>query len=138
MESWRHAWRNGVQPLMSTKALEALKRAIKLDSPELLQGATTSPPPLRCVQDWPVEGACLIAFAGWQGEGLTTVADVEEYFARICFDADERLGEPAACRWILNHYDDTPRYVVFEQLLEEIEAELHRRKPDYLKNGESS
>lgn len=48
-----------------------------------------------------------------------TVGDCEEEFAQMCFKADELLGEPAACRWFLNWFDDTPR----EQMLKELGAE---------------
>jgi hypothetical protein len=65
---------------------------------------------------------------GWQGEELKTVGEVEEFFARACFDADQRLGEPAACRWFLNWFDDTPRNRMRHELLEEIELELNKRK----------
>jgi hypothetical protein len=43
-----------------------------------------------------------VGYCAWQGDGLETVAEVEEFFARVCFEADQVLGEPAACRWFLN------------------------------------
>ena len=98
MESWRKVWREGLAPLLSIKALQALEKALEADDHRLIQGATTTPPPLQCVQDWPVEAADALAFCGWQGEGLATVIEVEEYFAGACFDCDQRLGEPAGCR----------------------------------------
>jgi hypothetical protein len=79
------------------------------------------------VQGWPCEGACLVGYAGWKGEHLETVGDVEEYFARACFEADQRLGEPAGCRWLLNFFDDTPRDEMRRELLFEVERELERR-----------
>src|SRR6516164_2401639 len=79
MESWRRVWREGLEPLLSPEALEALSLALVRDDPRLLQGATTSPPPLQCVQDWPVEAACALGFCGWQGENLHSVAEVEEF-----------------------------------------------------------
>src|SRR5687768_10861154 len=85
MESWKHVWRKGVAPLLSTESLESLRQALVHDDPHLLQGATCSPPPLQCVQDWPVEGACALGYCGWRGDGLETVAEVEEFFARMCF-----------------------------------------------------
>ena len=91
MESWRKVWRDGVEPLLSTEGLEALRQAVVRDDPRLLQGATTTPPPLMCVQDWPVEAACALGYCGWQGDGLETVAEVEEFFARMCFEIDARL-----------------------------------------------
>ena len=96
MESWRKVWREGLAPLISSEGLEALRSALQCDDARLLQGATTTPPPLQCVQDWPVEAACALGFCGWQGEGLESVAEVEEYFARLCFEVDQHLGEPAA------------------------------------------
>ncbi len=127
METWRKVWRQGLAPLLSTPGLEALRRALLSDDPRLLQGATLSPPPLRCVQDWAVEGACALGYCGWQGDDLETVAEVEEFFARTCFEADERLGEPAAVRWFLNWFDETPRDEMRRQLLAEVNRSLARR-----------
>ena len=129
MESWRKVWRDGMAPQLSVTALSALQQALQNDDPRLLQGATTSPPPLECVRDWPVEAACVLGFCGWQGEGLETVAEVEEFFARSCFEADQRLGEPAACRWFLNWFDDTPRDEMRRALLAEVEKALADRIP---------
>jgi hypothetical protein len=128
MESWRKVWREGVAPLLSTAGLEALQKALKNDDSRLLQGSTTTPPPLQCVQDWPVEAACALSFCGWQGDGLETVAEVEEFFARTCFEIDQRLGEPAACRWFLNWFDETPRDEMREQLLAEVQRALAQRR----------
>ena len=130
MESWRKVWREGVAPLLSTAALEALRKALACDDARLLQGATTTPPPLQCVQDWPVEAACALGFCGWQGEGLETVAEVEEFFARMCFEIDQRLGEPAGCRWFLNWFDETPRDEMRQLLLAEVTRSLARRQSD--------
>jgi len=51
MESWRKVWREGVAPLLSTRSLETLRHGLVTDDPQLQQGATTTPPPLQCVQD---------------------------------------------------------------------------------------
>jgi hypothetical protein len=127
MESWRMVWREGFAPLISTAGLLALKQALLGNDGRLSQGSTTVPAPLMCVQDWPVEAACALGFCGWQGEGLETVGEVEEYFARLCFEADQRLGEPAGCRWFLNWFDDTPRDQMRPALLEEVERVLTER-----------
>ena len=127
MESWRKVWREGLEPLLSPSSLEALRRGLANDDPRLLQGATTTPPPLQCVQDWPVEAACALGYCGWEGDGLETVAEVEEYFARMCFEVDQRLGEPAGCRWFLNWYDETPRDEMRRLLLAEVNRALARR-----------
>lgn len=121
MEAWRKVWREGFVPVLSRRALEALRDALRDDDPRLLQGCTTNPPPLMVVLDWPVEGACATGFCGWQGEELGTVGEVEEFFAEVCFLADQRLGEPAACRHFLNWYDDTPRDEMRRELLAEVE-----------------
>ncbi len=130
MESWRKVWREGLVPLLSTAALEALRRGLADDDARLLQGSTTTPPPLQCVQDWPVEAACALGYCGWQGEGLETVAEVEEFFARMCFEIDKRLGEPAGCRWFLNWFDETPREEMRRELLAEVNRALALRRAD--------
>jgi hypothetical protein len=130
MESWRKVWREGLVPLLSTSGLEALRRGLADDDARLLQGATTTPPPLQCVQDWPVEAACALGWCGWQGEGLETVAEVEEFFARMCFEIDQRLGEPAGCRWFLNWFDETPREEMRNELLAEVNRALALRRVD--------
>ena len=127
MESWRKVWRDGVAPLMSDDGLIALRKALIDDDPKLIQGGTTNPPPLQCVQDWPCEAACALGYAGWQGDGLNTVGEVEEYFARMCHEIDQRIGEPAGCRW-LNWFDETPRDEMRRLFLEEITLELGNRR----------
>jgi hypothetical protein len=128
MESWRKVWREGVEPLLSTEGLDALRRALVQDDARLLQGSTTTPPPLLCVQDWPVEAACALGYCGWQGDGLETVGEVEEFFARMCFAIDQRLGEPAGCRWFLNWFDETPRDEMRRLLLGEVMHALTERR----------
>jgi hypothetical protein len=128
MESWKKVWREGVAPLLSKEGLEALRRGLINDDLRLVQGATTCPPPLQCVQDWPVEGACALGYCGWLGEGLETIGEVEEFFARMCFEIDQRLGQPAGCRWFLNWFDDTPRDDMRRQLLNEVNRTLACRE----------
>jgi len=131
MESWRNVWRMGVSPLLSTESLEVLRKVLATDDPRLAQGATTTPPTLQCFQDWPVEAACALGYCGWQGDGLETVAEVEEFFARACFEIDQQMGEPAACRWFLNWFDDTPREEMRRELLVEVQRTLADRcEPD--------
>ncbi len=130
MESWRRVWRDGLVPLLSTTGLEALRRGLADDDARLLQGATTTPPPLQCVHDWPVEAACALGYCGWVGDGLETVGEVEEFFARICFEADQALGEPAACRWFLNWFDEAPRQEMrSESVAPYLAPAFHRAPP---------
>lgn len=131
LASWRIVWRNGFAPLCSTAGLEALADALRSDDRRLVQGATTSPPPSMCVRDHELEACCPVTFTGVPelgGFGEATVGDAEDHFARMCFDADQRLGEPAACRWFLNAWDDTPRDEMRRELLVEVERELAERR----------
>lgn len=121
---WREVWRKGIAPLLSPKALEALQQALQADDYRLIQGATTAPPPLCATQDWPVEAACALGYCGWQGENLERVANVEEYFAQLCFNCDRALNEPAAVRFFLNWADETPRYEMISRLLPEVTLAL--------------
>jgi hypothetical protein len=129
MTAWQRSFHDGIAPLLSTRALLALKKALAVDDPALIQGATTDPPPQQAVQDWLVEAACAIAYAGWQGEGLATIGEVEDYFANVCFGADKALGEPAGCRWFLTWFDETPRGPMRLALLAEIDLALASREP---------
>jgi hypothetical protein len=143
-ESWRLAWRNGFVPVLSTVALEALAEALRVDDQRLTQGSTTTPPPLMCVQNFPVEAACALGFCGAaEGGGFCTdaagkrvysrvddaarVGAVELFFAGTCFKADEILGEPAGCHWFLNWFDDTPRTEMRRELLAEVDLALRSR-----------
>jgi hypothetical protein len=55
---------------------------------------------------------------------------VEEFFARMCFEIDQRLGEPAGCRWFLNWFDETPREEMRQQLLAEVKRALAQRRAE--------
>jgi hypothetical protein len=82
------------------------------------------------VENWPVEASCLLGYPGVEehgGFGTARVADVEEFFARICRRIDETLAEPAACRFLITWWDETPRSEAIAQLLPEVEAEIRRR-----------
>jgi hypothetical protein len=114
-------------PQFPTAGLEALRDALEQNDPMLIQGATTNPPPMICVQNWPVKGACVIGYCGWKGLALETVAEVEEFFARVCFGADRALRDPAAVQWFLNWADDTPRSEVRRLLFDEVERTLAMR-----------
>ena len=127
MESWRLVWRKGVEPLVSFAGLQALEDALLRDDPRLLQGATTAPPPLRCVEDCPVEAACPITLTGWLGDGLSNVGECEEYFARMCYEIDQRLGEPAGCRWFISWSDEAPRDEMRRELLAEVRLAIGAR-----------
>ena len=128
MESWRMVWRQGFAPVLPTKGLQELLTALETDDVRLLQGATSQPPPRMCVQDWPCEGADAIGFVGWAEEDMdATVGEVEEFFAKACFHCDQLLGEPAACRYVLRFWDDTPRGEARWELAHEVKLVLLSR-----------
>lgn len=127
LEAWRKVWREGLSKVISLDGLKALLVALVADDKRLIQGATTSPPPLMCVADWPVEAADAIGICGWLGEGIETVGGVEEYFAKRCFDSDQLMKEPAAVRFFLNWADETPRNQMREALLPEVELAIRER-----------
>jgi hypothetical protein len=127
MFAWQKSFRDGIAPNLSTAGLIALKGAIETDDASLIQGETTSPPPLDCCADKPVKACCAIAYAVWKGDARSTVSEVEEAFARVCYLADQALGEPAAVRWFVNWFDETPRATMRRQLLAEVNRELAKR-----------
>ncbi len=129
MESWRLCWRNGFAHVLPTKGLQGLLAALEKDDPRLTQGSTTTPAPLMCVQDWPAEGADAIAFVGWAEQDMqASVGELEEFFAKACFDCDQHMsGEPAACRWFLCWFDDTPRPEMRRELIHEVRLVLMAR-----------
>lgn len=127
MEPWRRVWREGVLPQLSTAGLQALRQALLRDDGRLLQGATSSPPALQAFSDLKVEATCAIGYCGWQGEGLSTVGQVEDFFQRVCDGADAALREAAACRYFLNWFDDTPRDEMRRRLLDEVGRALEER-----------
>jgi hypothetical protein len=134
MESWRQVWRVGLAPQISTAGLEALRSALIADDSRLIQGSTTTPPPLMCVLDWPVEAACAIGFCGWQGDKLQRVEQVERYFAERCANCDHDTGEDGGVRHFLNWFDDTPRVHVLRELLPEVERELSSREVNHVRS----
>ncbi len=123
MESWKLVWRETV-PLLPHEGLMALRDALAADLPSLCQGATTDPPPANHYAQARPDAACLLGYCGWKGLGLETVEEVEEFFAATCYEIDQRLGEPASCRWLLNWFDETPREQMRRDLLAEVELAL--------------
>ena len=124
LEPWRKCWRIGFVPQMSERQLTALRVALEMDSPELVQGHTAIP---ICDGTAACEGACAVGYACWRGDGLVSTFQVYQRFAEVCFEADRLIADPAGCRWFLQWFDDTPREEVRRDLLGEIDAELARR-----------
>jgi len=121
MEAWRKVWREGVLPLLTKENLEVLLAALESDDQTLIQGATSQPPPLQCVADWPVEACCAFGYMGWK-QGLETVGEIETFFATMAYEVDCKIDEPAGCRFFLNWFDETPR----DEMRRELSAEIRR------------
>jgi hypothetical protein len=132
MHTWQKSWRGGIAPNLSAASLMALKQALERDDPALLQGATLSPPPLERLLDWPVEAACAVAYAGWKGDGRTSVRQVAEFFGKICYLAHQGLGEQGTVGDFLNWFDDTPREEMRRELLAEVVLSLAQSRFDPL------
>jgi hypothetical protein len=129
MPAWKRCWRYGICPQLDHDALEALRRALLNDDPRLIQGATTSPPSLQCTDDWALQGGDPIIFALWQGNGFGIVGKAEEEWAMICWRASDALGDPEACRWFFNWWDETDRQTARQALLVEIDLHLMGSMP---------
>ena len=129
MEKWRRVWREGLAPQFSQRGLLALQTALGTDDVRLLQGVVSSPPPLDALRACAVNGTCAISLCGWQGDGLRSVGQIEDYFHRICDAADAVFHEPAACRYFLNWFDETPRAEMRRELLAEVRLALRERMP---------
>jgi hypothetical protein len=92
-----------------------------------LQGTTCYPPLLDELKDQAVQATCVLGYCGWQGEGLHTVGQLDEFFQKLCDAADQNFPEPAACRFFLNWYDDTPRDEMRRELFVEVALALRER-----------
>lgn len=123
---WRWVWRDGLAELLPDAGLLALRDALVLDDPALVQGTTVQPPPFWSNSRLPVECGCPVAYALWKS-GSVTVGAVAGYFRSVLRDAERKLGVEEATRSFLNWFDDTPRALAIEDLLIEVEAEMERR-----------
>jgi hypothetical protein len=130
LTAWQHAWRDGFVPQLTTQGLKGLCKALQENSPRLITGATTNPPPLQSVTNWPVDGCCPVFFALLDGRRPyeVSVGALEERWAMACYRADQLLGEPAACRYLLNQIDEWSREDLLRNLLPEVELALAQRE----------
>jgi hypothetical protein len=125
---WQKVVRDGIAPLLSTAALEALEDALSRNDPRLIQGDTTSPMPEPRLADYPCEAACALGYAGWISDGLQTVGEVEEFFVRMVLAIYARLGGPGFCQPFFAWFDDTPRRTMRKLLVGEVRRVLARRR----------
>lgn len=133
MKMWRKVFINGIAPSISNSGLVQLIKELAMEPSSLIQRETVFPEPIAPNMDRPVEAACAIGFCGWKGEGCETVAEVIEYFSRVCYETDQRLCEEAGCRWFINWFDDTDMEIVREELTSAIVDVLRTRALSGLK-----
>ena len=124
MKLWRQVW-HAFADEIGIDGCRALLVALEADDPRLHQGVTVHPPPLPTNLDCPPESACAVSLCGWLSEpGLISVGEVEEYFARVCHEVDQRLGQSGGCRHFLNWFDETPREEMRAALIPEVRLAL--------------
>jgi hypothetical protein len=119
MERWQVAFR-AAAPFLGLGGLRALEKALRDDDPRLVQGVTTSPPAHLVMLSWPVEQACLYCYCGWQGDGLGTVGEAQEFFGEAVAATDRAMGEPAGARHLISFWDEAPRGEARAALLPEV------------------
>ncbi len=122
----RDVWRVGLAPLLSLEQLERLRIALATNDPRLCQGMTVIPRVLNEDDPLQAEAACPIGFCAL-GE-LRRSAQIEMYFAEMCREIDVRMGALAACRYLINFWDDNPRDVVRAAMLTEVQRTLAERR----------
>jgi hypothetical protein len=129
MESWRTCWREGFAPVLSKKALEALRQGLLDDDEALIQGATVIPFPALLNLPSKCEAGCAIGYATWKGEGLDTVGKVTDAFYDVCMKAGELLGTgpDAGIHHFLGWFDDEERIMMRLDLLKEVELALESK-----------
>lgn len=121
MERWRLVWRQGFAPKISTVGLQALLKALEEDDQTLIQGNTVYP------QEGQPEACCLIAYAGWKGDGLKSTVDIVDYFDRLCAGADEAFKNPLEGYYFFKWFDDQKREEFRRELIPEIKLALEKR-----------
>jgi hypothetical protein len=130
LSAWQRVWRVGIVPQLTLAGLRGLRVALEQDRPSLIQGATTQPPPLQAVCDWPVEACCPLCYALLDGNRpeYVSVGPLEDRFAEACFAADKLCGEPAAIRYFLNQVDEWSRPELIANLLPEVNLAISQRQ----------
>lgn len=122
--SWQKVFRDGFAPEMTMDELLAVREALVINDPLMIQDATVEPELSEFVQPC---GACFVSYGLWKANRLSTTMEVSDMFARRCQLADNRLGFHSAIRFFLNWFDETPRQEVFAKLLVEVDAVISER-----------
>lgn len=125
-DSWRPAW-EAAAPHLPTEGLESLRRALLERDPRLCSGVVCGPPPLLRPEA-PVDVACALAWVGWHGWDLRSVAQVHRWFYDVCALIDRSLGRPHASSLFYVWWDLHGPEVWARELVPAIDRELQRRQ----------
>lgn len=127
-------WKDGFAVDLCCDQLVILRDALARGELRLLQGQSTEPQPLRGNLDRSILAADAVVYPHWRYTFgvVETVGAASEVFAACCFNADQYLGEPAACRAFLNFWDDTPREEAFAALLAAVQEVIAERATSIL------
>lgn len=120
-------WRAGFAHQMPDDVLEAMEFGLLIDDPAIIQGNTSSPQPPHGNWGGLCQSTDITCYGFWRKGGLETIGDIETKFSELCYEADEKLGEPAFCRWYLNWVDSCPRDEMFSVMLREVRLEQDKR-----------
>ena len=129
VEKWQRIWRDVVVPLLSTNSLVALRDALAVDDPRLVQRRTIEPALSYFRQKEPVRvrAACILGYCGWKGENLETTYEVTVFIADLWRKIDKRTGSPESCRVLLETFDGWSRRTLLETMLPEVERAIQQR-----------
>lgn len=117
-DTWVKIFTEGLLPILSDQEKQSLRHSLTIRDPRFMQGATTFPMISRHgAYQTTCERGCLIGVIG-MNKGLTTVGEVEDYFAHICHLVDVRMGEASIVRHLLNFYDQNDLDEVCDRLLQ--------------------
>lgn len=99
-------WRDGIAPQLSLDDLRRLLHELESGGERLCRQATVLRPAGigSALQGPPIIACCPIAFVGW-ARGLGDAYEVEEFAARLCWEADQRTGEVGCARHLMHWWD---------------------------------
>lgn len=127
-EATRRVFHEGFVPLLKDEELWVLKGWLTMAPERFKQGYTLYPVPTPAEEPYMMpDCGCLITNIG-RINMLKYADELYEYFARMCYNIDQNMGEPSAVRYLLNWYDDSPWEDVKNGSIEELEAALQCRK----------
>lgn len=127
----QRAWR-AIAPLLPASGLLALRDELMAGGERLCRGVAVRGrdgalhTPSR--DGWEPAEADPVAYALWKGEGLTTLAEVEDARNRVLFEAEVCAYEWLFVRHLSGWWNDAPHDQACAELAAAVGEELARRK----------